>query len=62
VNIIRLDSEPGWSPEVENEHGMSTVWDDLFASDDFAHAACHQTVDQKGIRAFNQAIVIPFKR
>lgn len=25
VNIIKLENEPGWSLEVENEHGTSTV-------------------------------------
>ena len=53
VNIIRL----------ENERGTSTVWDDLFATDDAAHAAFRQTVDEEGMRAFlDQAVVIPFRR
>lgn len=63
VNIIRLENEPGWSLEVENEHGTSTVLDDLFATDDAAHAAFRQTVDEEGMRAFlDQAVVIPFRR
>ncbi|MFC7521414.1 hypothetical protein ACFQS6_17700 [Xanthomonas populi] len=63
VNIIRLENEPGWSLEVENEHGTSTVWDDLFATDDAAHVAFRQTVDEEGLRAFlDQAVVIPFRR
>jgi hypothetical protein len=36
VNIIRLENEPDWSLEVENENGTSTVWDDIFATDDAA--------------------------
>jgi hypothetical protein len=63
VNIIRLENDPGWSLEVENERGTSTVWDDLFATDDAAHAAFRQTVDEEGMRAFlDQAVIIPFKR
>ena len=63
VNIIRLESEPGWSLEVENERGTSTVWDDLFATDDAAYSAFRQTVDEEGMHAFlDQAVVIPFKR
>lgn len=62
VNIIRLENEPGWSLEVENEHGTSTVWDDLFATDEAAHAAFRHTVDEEGMRAFLGAVVIPFRR
>ncbi len=63
VTIIRLENELGWSLKVENEHGTSTVWDDLFATDDAAHAAFRQTVDEDGMRAFlDQAVIIPFKR
>ncbi len=63
VTIIRLENEPGWSLEVENEHGTLTVWDGLFATDDAAHAAFRQTVDEDGMRAFlDQAVIIPFKR
>ncbi len=63
VNIIRLEDEPGWSLEVENERGTSTVWDETFPTDDAAYAAFRQTVDEEGMRAFlNQAVVIPFRR
>ena len=63
VNIIRLEDEPGWSLEVENEHGTSTVWDDTFATDDAAYAAFRETVDEEGMCAFlDQAVVIPFRR
>ena len=63
VNIIRLENEPGWSLEVENENGTSTVWDDKFATDNAAHAAFRQTVDKEGMRAFlDQAVIIPFRR
>ena len=41
-----------WSFEVENEHGTSTVWGDLFATDYATHAAFRQTVHDEGMRAF----------
>lgn len=63
VHIIRLEDEPGWSLEVVNHSGTSTVWDDSFATDDAAWAAFRHTVEQEGMRAFlDQAIVIPFRR
>ena len=63
VNIIRLEDELGWSLEVENERGTSTVWDDTFLTDDAAYAAFRQTVDEESMRVFlDQAVVIPFRR
>ena len=38
VGIHRLETEPGWSLEVVNAAGTSTVWDDLFETDDAANA------------------------
>lgn len=64
-DAIRLENEPGWSLEVENERGTSTVWDHLFTTDDAAHAAhaaFRQTIDEEGMRAFlDQVVVIPFR-
>ncbi len=63
VNIIRLEDERGWSLEVENERGTSTVWDETFPTDDAAYAAFRQTVDEEGMRVFlDQAVVIAFRR
>lgn len=39
VHIIRLEDEPGWTLEVVNHSGTSTVWDDPFVTDDAAWAA-----------------------
>ena len=33
INIVRIATERGWSLEVVNEHGTSTVWDNLFPTD-----------------------------
>jgi uncharacterized protein len=63
VHIIRLEDELGWTLEVVNHSGTSTVWDDPFATDDAAWTAFRRTVEEEGMRAFlDQAVVIPFKR
>ena len=63
VNIYRLEDRPGWSLEVVNEKGTSTVWDELFDTDDAADAEFLATVAKEGMTAFlDQATVIPFRR
>ena len=63
VIIVRLENEPKWSLEVENDADTSIVWDDLFDSDDDAYAEFQQTVEEEGMRAFlDNQNVIPFKR
>lgn len=63
VEIYRLDDRPGWSLEVVNDKGTSTVWDELFDTDDAAYAAFHDTVVEEGFAAFlDSATVIPFRR
>jgi hypothetical protein len=62
VSILRLENDPRWSLEVVNSVGTSTVWDDLFASDDDAFAEFQRTVAEEGMRAFlDNGNVIPFK-
>jgi hypothetical protein len=63
VEIYRLDDRPGWTLEVINEKETSTVWDDLFATDDAADAEFRETVAKDGMRTFlDSATVIPFRR
>ena len=64
INIVRLEHEPQWSLEVVNDRGTSTVWDDLFDSDDEAYQAFQITVEAEGMAAFldRPANVIPFPR
>lgn len=63
VEIYRLEHEPGWSLEVVNASGTSTVWDDLFDTDDAADEAFRTTLDEEGMQAFfDSATVIPFRR
>lgn len=62
VFIYRLESEPKWSLEVVNSAGTSIVWDELFASDEHAHAEFERTVAEDGMQYFlDNGNVIPFR-
>ena len=53
VQIYRLKSaDSGWSLEVIDQEGASTVWDDLFATDHEAFAEFSQTLEVEGIQSF----------
>jgi hypothetical protein len=53
VQIYRLKSgDSGWSLEVIDHEGASTVWDDLFATDDEAFVEFSQTLEIEGIQSF----------
>nr|WP_221239618.1 hypothetical protein [Sphingomonas xinjiangensis] len=63
VEIYRLEDRPGWALEVVNGEGTSTVWDELFETDDAADAAFRETLAAEGMVAFlDGATVIPFRR
>ena len=63
VEIYRLDDRPGWTLEVVNEKGTSTVWDDLFDTDDAAYAEFKSAVATDGMKSFlDSGVVIPFRR
>jgi len=53
VQIYRLaGSTDGWSLEVVDQEDASTVWDDLFATDEEAYAEFYRTLETEGIRSF----------
>jgi hypothetical protein len=53
LQIYRLkEGSEGWSLEVVDEKGGSTVWDDLFATDRDARDEFEKTLDAEGIRSF----------
>lgn len=63
VRICRLEAESTWTLEVVNAAGASTVWDDLFLSDEAANDEFLRTVVDEGIAAFlDVATVVPFRR
>jgi hypothetical protein len=52
LEIYGLEDEPGWTLEVVNAHGTSTVWDDPFDSDAEAEAEFRDTLKRDGVAAF----------
>jgi hypothetical protein len=55
VEIYRLvGGDEGWSLEVINGEGDSTVWEGLFATDKDAYAEFCQTLELEGIRSFSE--------
>ena len=63
VSIVRLENGTGRSLEIVNSSGTSTVWDDLFLTEQDAYAEFERTVAKEGIRTFlDGGKVIPFRR
>jgi hypothetical protein len=51
IHIYRMP-DTGWSLEVVDEHNNSTVWEDLFETDEEALAVALQELNEDGIDAF----------
>ena len=51
IHIYRMPDN-GWSLEVVDELNNSTVWEDLFDTDEAALAAALQELNEDGIEAF----------
>lgn len=63
LEIYRLEDDPKWVLEVVNEAGTSTVWDELFDTDDAAYAAFRAAVEEEGMSAFlDETDVVRFPR
>ena len=63
VMIYRLEHDPQWALEGVNENGTSTVWDNLFDTDEEASEAFELTLREEGIDAFlDRSNVIEFPR
>jgi len=53
LQIYRLKGgTEGWSLEVVDDNGGSTVWEELFATDEDARDEFYRTLDAEGIRSF----------
>jgi hypothetical protein len=53
VQIYRIaGSSEGWSLEIIDDEGSSTVFDDLFATDVAAYAEFERTIMEEGIESF----------
>ena len=53
VRICRLE-DTEWSLEIVATDGNSTVWDDLFRSDEVALAEALKAIKKDGIRSFSE--------
>ena len=63
VEIYRLEDVPGWSLEVIDQDGTSTVWDDLFPTDEKALEAFHDALQEEGLAGLlGRSNVVPFRR
>jgi hypothetical protein len=52
VLIYRIAGTDGWSLEVVDSTGTSTVWQDEFATDNEAHGMFLKTIAEEGMLAF----------
>ena len=63
IEIYRLEHDPKWALEVVDEEGTSTVWDDLFETDQAALDEVLRTIEKEGFSAFrDNGNVIQFPR
>ena len=63
IEIYRLEDNPTWSLEVVDEEGTSTVWDELFNTDQDALDEVLKAIEEEGTGAFRDTEnVIPFPR
>lgn len=60
--IYKLEGPSGWTLEVIDEDGTSTVWDEEFETDEAAHKCLMETLDKEGIAAFKDSNVVPFPK
>lgn len=60
--IYSLENEAGWTLEVIDDEGASTVWDIEFETDLAAHEHLMTVLDTEGITAFRAENIIPFRK
>lgn len=60
--IYKLENIQGWSLEVIDGQGTSTVWDEQFETDEEAHACLMETLEKEGLAAFKGGEVIQFPK
>ncbi|MBC8356251.1 MAG: hypothetical protein H8E66_30095 [Planctomycetes bacterium] len=63
IDIYRLEDNPTWSLEVIDDEGTSTVWDELFETDQEALDEALKTIRDEGASAFRDpGNVVKFPR
>ena len=54
ILIYRIDADPAWQLEVVDAAGGSTVWEDLFETEQDALNEAYQTIAAEGIASFRR--------
>ena len=54
ILIYRVDADPSWQLEVVDAAGGSTVWEDLFETEQDALNEAFQTIASEGIASFSR--------
>jgi hypothetical protein len=54
IEICKLEDVPGWSLEVVDEDGTSTVWDNQFDTDKAALEEALKAFKEEGLAAFRE--------
>jgi len=63
IEIYKLENSEGWSLEAVDSEGTSTVWDDLFETDQAAWDEAMKAVKEEGLSAFSdKGKVLPFRK
>jgi hypothetical protein len=61
IEIYRLEHDTQWSLEIVDEDDTSTVWDNLFDTDQGALDAALKVVNEEGLSGFRDSEnVVPF--
>ena len=55
IEITRMEHETKWVLEVVDEDGTSTVWDDLFDTDQAALDEAFKVIREEGLSAFRDS-------
>jgi hypothetical protein len=54
ILIYRIEADPAWQLEVVDAEGGSTLWEDLFATEQDALNEAFQTIALEGIASFRR--------
>ena len=54
ILIYRVESDPVWQLEIVDAEGRSTVWEDLFETEQDALNEAFQTIASEGIASFRR--------
>lgn len=52
ICIYRIETDAKWTLEVVDQDSTSTVWDDLFDTEEAALAEALQAIEKEGLEAF----------